>query len=72
MGAPLSAPSTVCFVTQGALSKDAGRYGAEQGQGALREALCSRYYAEHGRTPDEIFVSDGSKCDIGRMQAWPC
>lgn len=44
------------------------RYGAEQGRGDLREALCRTYYQQHGRTADEIFVSDGSKCDIGRLQ----
>lgn len=43
-------------------------YGAEQGRADLRESLCSRYYAQYGRQPDEIFVSDGSKCDIGRLQ----
>ncbi|GAB4821306.1 hypothetical protein N2152v2_008352 [Parachlorella kessleri] len=43
-------------------------YGAEQGQGALREAICNRFYASLGRKPNEIFVSDGSKCDIGRLQ----
>ena len=44
------------------------RYGAEQGKPQLREALCSRFYAHVGRKPNEIFVSDGSKCDIGRLQ----
>ena len=44
------------------------RYGAEQGQGSVREAICSRLYAGVGRKPQEIFVSDGSKCDIGRLQ----
>eukprot|EP00884_Botryococcus_braunii_P000832 jgi/Botrbrau1/1074/Bobra.0076s0039.1 len=43
-------------------------YGAEQGQGALREAICNRFYGSLGRKPNEIFVSDGSKCDIGRLQ----
>ena len=43
-------------------------YGAEQGQGPLREALCNRLYASVGRKSNEIFVSDGSKCDIGRLQ----
>jgi len=43
-------------------------YGAEQGQGPLREAFCNRLYASVGRKPNEIFVSDGSKCDIGRLQ----
>ena len=45
-----------------------GRYGAEQGRGEVREALCRRLYERVGRKPAEIFVSDGSKCDIGRLQ----
>eukprot|EP00891_Asterochloris_glomerata_P005442 jgi/Astpho2/5442/Aster-07391 len=44
------------------------RYGAEQGKPMLREAICSKLYAQAGRKPSEIFVSDGSKCDIGRLQ----
>ena len=43
-------------------------YGAEQGRGELREAICRRLYEAVGRKPNEIFVSDGSKCDIGRLQ----
>ncbi|MEW5313253.1 MAG: hypothetical protein WDW38_004837 [Sanguina aurantia] len=43
------------------------RYGAEQGQGALRAALASTFYPGM-READEIFVSDGSKCDISRLQ----
>lgn len=43
-------------------------YGAEQGQAAVREAITRRLYAHVGRKPSEIFVSDGSKCDIGRLQ----
>ncbi|GAX79233.1 hypothetical protein CEUSTIGMA_g6673.t1 [Chlamydomonas eustigma] len=42
-------------------------YGAEQGQGSLREALANTFYPNL-RVPDEIFVSDGSKCDIARIQ----
>lgn len=42
-------------------------YGAEQGQGPLREALANTFY-KGLRTADEIFVSDGSKCDISRLQ----
>ncbi|GLC40261.1 hypothetical protein PLESTB_001633200 [Pleodorina starrii] len=42
-------------------------YGAEQGQGALREAVASTFYSGL-RTADEIFISDGSKCDIARIQ----
>ena len=44
------------------------RYGAEQGKPMLREAICNKLYAQAGRKPSEIFVSDGSKCDIGRLQ----
>jgi LL-diaminopimelate aminotransferase len=43
-------------------------YGAEQGQGPVREALCARLYSHVGRHAGEVFVSDGSKCDIGRLQ----
>eukprot|EP00199_Chlamydomonas_sp_CCMP681_P002452 CAMPEP_0119106552 /NCGR_PEP_ID=MMETSP1180-20130426/4758_1 /TAXON_ID=3052 ORGANISM="Chlamydomonas cf sp, Strain CCMP681" /NCGR_SAMPLE_ID=MMETSP1180 /ASSEMBLY_ACC=CAM_ASM_000741 /LENGTH=422 /DNA_ID=CAMNT_0007091915 /DNA_START=79 /DNA_END=1347 /DNA_ORIENTATION=+ len=42
-------------------------YGAEQGQGKLREALANTFYPGM-RAADEIFVSDGSKCDIARLQ----
>ncbi len=42
-------------------------YGAEQGQGALREAVAGTFYSGL-RTADEIFISDGSKCDIARIQ----
>ena len=42
-------------------------YGAEQGQVALREKLVGRFY-EGMVESDEVFVSDGSKCDISRLQ----
>jgi LL-diaminopimelate aminotransferase len=42
-------------------------YGDEQGETALREAISRVHYA--GRVaPDEVFVSDGAKCDIARLQ----
>lgn len=42
-------------------------YGKEQGFLSLREKLITRFY--HGKiTPDEIFISDGAKCDLGRLQ----
>lgn len=42
-------------------------YGAEQGQGPLKEAVARTFY--NGlRTADEVFISDGSKCDIARIQ----
>lgn len=42
------------------------RYGAEQGRGELREAIADAFYPDH-ITSGDIFVSDGSKCDIGRL-----
>jgi LL-diaminopimelate aminotransferase len=44
-------------------------YGPEQGYDFLREAIAGDY-AEKGCTvaADEIFVSDGSKCDSGNIQ----
>lgn len=44
-------------------------YGPEQGYDFLLEAI-SRHYASQGARvePDEIFVSDGSKCDTGNIQ----
>jgi LL-diaminopimelate aminotransferase len=44
-------------------------YGPEQGYDFLLEAI-ARHYAEQGATvaPDEIFVSDGSKCDTANIQ----
>ena len=44
------------------------RYGAEQGRPELREAIARTFYGGTGITAGEIFVSDGSKCDIGRLQ----
>ena len=43
-------------------------YGEEQGYGFLREAICG-YYQKKGveLSPDEIFVSDGAKNDLGNI-----
>ncbi|XP_022762831.1 LL-diaminopimelate aminotransferase, chloroplastic-like [Durio zibethinus] len=43
-------------------------YGAEQGEKALRAALASTFYRKLGIEDDDIFVSDGAKCDISRLQ----
>jgi LL-diaminopimelate aminotransferase len=45
-------------------------YGPEQGYAFLREAIAQHDYAARGCTiaPDEIFVSDGAKCDCGNIQ----
>ncbi|CAN1302727.1 LL-diaminopimelate aminotransferase, chloroplastic [Linum perenne] len=43
-------------------------YGAEQGEKPLRAAIRSTFYADLGIDDDDIFVSDGAKCDISRLQ----
>jgi LL-diaminopimelate aminotransferase len=45
-------------------------YGPEQGYAFLREAIARHDYATRGAKiePDEIFVSDGAKCDCGNIQ----
>ncbi|MBP8256453.1 MAG: LL-diaminopimelate aminotransferase [Opitutaceae bacterium] len=45
-------------------------YGPEQGYAFLREAIAQNDYAARGCKieADEIFVSDGSKCDCGNIQ----
>ncbi len=42
-------------------------YGPEQGYDFLREAVVENCYQGLGITADEIFVSDGSKCDTGNV-----
>lgn len=42
-------------------------YGAEQGMAALRGKIAEALY-DGKIAPEEVFVSDGSKCDIGRLQ----
>jgi LL-diaminopimelate aminotransferase len=42
-------------------------YGPERGMELLRQRISSVIY--QGRmTPDEIYISDGAKCDLGRLQ----
>ncbi len=41
-------------------------YGPEQGQEALRRAIASAFYPN--LSWEEVFVSDGAACDIGRLQ----
>ena len=42
-------------------------YGNEAGQQSLREKISENLY-DNSIDPSEVFVSDGSKCDIGRLQ----
>ena len=45
-------------------------YGPEQGYAFLREAIVAHDYKARGIdiTPDEVFISDGAKCDTGNLQ----
>ncbi len=45
-------------------------YGPEQGYAFLREAIAQHDFQAHGAKiePDEVFISDGSKCDIANIQ----
>ncbi|HZZ59538.1 MAG TPA: LL-diaminopimelate aminotransferase, partial [Opitutaceae bacterium] len=45
-------------------------YGPEQGYPFLREAIAEHDYRARGCdiAPDEVFVSDGAKCDCGNIQ----
>lgn len=42
-------------------------YGPEQGDEVLRIRICEKIYNRNIH-PNEIFISDGTKCDIGRLQ----
>ena len=45
-------------------------YGPEQGYAFLREKIARHDYRQRGADidPDEIFISDGAKCDCGNIQ----
>jgi LL-diaminopimelate aminotransferase len=45
-------------------------YGPEQGYGFLRDLVAQHDYAARGCNiaADEIFISDGAKCDCGNIQ----
>ncbi|HEV8052192.1 MAG TPA: LL-diaminopimelate aminotransferase, partial [Parachlamydiaceae bacterium] len=42
-------------------------YGPEQGLKRLREMIADKLYSNRIKA-DEIFISDGAKCDLGRLQ----
>jgi LL-diaminopimelate aminotransferase len=42
-------------------------YGPEQGYEFLRQAIVENQFADLGISADEVFVSDGSKCDTGNI-----
>ena len=43
-------------------------YGPEQGYDFLRNVIAETCFAGLGITPEDIFVSDGAKCDVGNFQ----
>lgn len=43
-------------------------YGPEQGYDFLREAIVANDYAKTDISADEVFISDGSKCDCSNIQ----
>lgn len=47
--------------------KDFHGYGPEQGYAFLREAIADNQFAELDIDADEIFISDGAKCDTGNI-----
>ena len=42
-------------------------YGPEQGYDFLREAIVENQFADLNISADEVFISDGSKCDTGNI-----
>jgi LL-diaminopimelate aminotransferase len=66
----------VCLDAMHAATDEMGKratfkgYGPEQGYAFLRDAIAQHDYAARGCQieADEIFVSDGSKCDCGNIQ----
>lgn len=49
-------------------SRCACRYGDSLGDPELRELIAQKMYPGGQVKSSEVFVSDGSKCDIGRLQ----
>ena len=43
-------------------------YGPEQGYSFLREKIAAADFADTGITAEDIFISDGAKCDTGNFQ----
>ena len=67
-------PEAIVKAMHAAVDEQASRetfkgYGPEQGYGFLREAIVENDYAPRGCdvAADEIFISDGAKCDTGNV-----
>lgn len=57
----------ICEATQEMQNKARG-YGPSSGYNFLKEKICQNDFASLPINPDEIFISDGTKCDIAAMQ----
>jgi LL-diaminopimelate aminotransferase len=65
-------PSSVREAMHAAVDEQGDRatfkgYGPEQGYEFLRQAIVDNQYAALGISADEVFISDGSKCDTGNI-----
>ena len=65
-------PSAVREAMHAAIDEQGDRatfkgYGPEQGYEFLRQAIVDNQYASLGISADEVFISDGSKCDTGNI-----
>ncbi len=64
---PFIAKGLVQKITDLQVKETYSGYGPSQGDRALREKLAEVFY-KNKISADEIFISDGAKCDIGRLQ----
>ncbi len=65
-------PSAVREAMHAAIDEQGDRatfkgYGPEQGYAFLREAIVENQFQDLNISPDEVFISDGSKCDTGNI-----
>lgn len=44
-------------------------YGPDYGEWELRSAIAQKFYKSLDVSPQEVYISDGAKCDIARIQA---
>lgn len=64
---PLEAKQMSLFASGLSTQEGYSGYGPEQGTKELRQRLAERLYQNRVQ-PNEIFISDGAKCDIARLQ----
>ncbi|KAI5661425.1 hypothetical protein M9H77_20748 [Catharanthus roseus] len=68
---PDSVASTMANYARGLSTSEGYRgYGLEQGNKVHKKAISDTFYKDLAIKDDEIFVSDGSQCDISRLQAY--